>query len=225
MVGREVQLVVDRGESHPADVVLKVDDLQRQGRPRPRGRARRLTRGQRRRDPRHRRRRRQRPGRAGRGPRPACVQPIGRHGHSDGRDITGLVRAQLHQAGVAYVPGRPPSLRAGPLLLDSGQPGSDQLRRTRRYARGPAQRPACEAEPTRPSSEYDIRTPSAHVKAGTLSGGNQQKVVVAREFNRKLNLLVLDQPTRGLDVGSIEFIHRQVDREARRGGGSAARLG
>ena len=46
--------------------------------------------------------------------------------------------------------------------------------------------------------------------AGTLSGGNQQKLVVAREFERDLKLLVLDQPTRGLDVGSVEFIHRQA---------------
>ena len=59
-------------------------------------------------------------------------------------------------------------------------------------------------------AEYDVRTPSAHVTAGTLSGGNQQKVVVAREFDGDLQLLVLDQPTRGLDVGSIEFIHRQA---------------
>jgi simple sugar transport system ATP-binding protein len=48
------------------------------------------------------------------------------------------------------------------------------------------------------------------VSAGTLSGGNQQKLIVAREFDRDLRLLVLDQPTRGLDVGSIEFIHRQA---------------
>jgi simple sugar transport system ATP-binding protein len=48
------------------------------------------------------------------------------------------------------------------------------------------------------------------VHAGTLSGGNQQKAVVAREFSRELSVLVLDQPTRGLDVGSIEFIHKQV---------------
>ena len=58
--------------------------------------------------------------------------------------------------------------------------------------------------------EYDIRTPSVETRAGTLSGGNQQKVIVAREFARQLQLLILDQPTRGLDVGSIEFIHRQV---------------
>jgi simple sugar transport system ATP-binding protein len=60
--------------------------------------------------------------------------------------------------------------------------------------------------------EFDIRAPGPKVQAGTLSGGNQQKVVVAREFRHDLKLLVLDQPTRGLDVGSIEFIHKQVIR-------------
>ena len=58
--------------------------------------------------------------------------------------------------------------------------------------------------------------------AGTLSGGNQQKAVVAREFSRKLTTLILDQPTRGLDVGSIEFIHRQVI--AKRDAGAAILL-
>jgi simple sugar transport system ATP-binding protein len=59
-------------------------------------------------------------------------------------------------------------------------------------------------------AEYDIRTPSATVPASTLSGGNQQKAIVAREFSRDPKTIILDQPTRGLDVGSIEFIHRQA---------------
>ena len=57
---------------------------------------------------------------------------------------------------------------------------------------------------------FDIRTPSPHVDVGTLSGGNQQKVIVAREFSRPINLLVAAQPTRGLDVGSIEYIHNRL---------------
>ncbi|HEX5241405.1 MAG TPA: heme ABC transporter ATP-binding protein, partial [Candidatus Limnocylindrales bacterium] len=69
---------------------------------------------------------------------------------------------------------------------------------------------AIEANGRKAIGEFDIRTPSADAAAGTLSGGNQQKIVVAREFERELKLLVLDQPTRGLDVGSIEFIHRQI---------------
>jgi ABC-type uncharacterized transport system ATPase subunit len=48
------------------------------------------------------------------------------------------------------------------------------------------------------------------VAAGTLSGGNQQKVIVAREFTRGGRLLVAAQPTRGVDVGSTEFIHRKL---------------
>jgi len=58
--------------------------------------------------------------------------------------------------------------------------------------------------------EFDIRTPSSNVSAGSLSGGNQQKVIVAREFSRPIKLLVASQPTRGLDVGSVEYIHGRI---------------
>ncbi len=59
-------------------------------------------------------------------------------------------------------------------------------------------------------ADYDIRTPSEKLIASSLSGGNQQKVVVAREIGRNPELLVAAQPTRGLDVGAIEFVHRQI---------------
>jgi len=58
--------------------------------------------------------------------------------------------------------------------------------------------------------EFDVRTPSIFVNAGNLSGGNQQKVIVAREFSRDIALLIASQPTRGLDVGSIEYIHKRI---------------
>jgi simple sugar transport system ATP-binding protein len=58
--------------------------------------------------------------------------------------------------------------------------------------------------------DFDIRTPSADTLAKQLSGGNQQKVVVAREMSRDLRVLIASQPTRGVDVGSIEFIHEQI---------------
>ncbi len=58
--------------------------------------------------------------------------------------------------------------------------------------------------------QFDIRAPNAIVSASTLSGGNQQKAIVAREFSRPIRLLVVNQPTRGLDVGSIEYIHQQI---------------
>lgn len=57
---------------------------------------------------------------------------------------------------------------------------------------------------------FDVRAPGSYVAAATLSGGNQQKLIVARELSRKIKLLVANQPTRGLDVGSIEYIHRQI---------------
>jgi general nucleoside transport system ATP-binding protein len=65
--------------------------------------------------------------------------------------------------------------------------------------------------------EFDIRTPSVYTTASSLSGGNQQKMIVAREFSRPINLLVASQPTRGLDVGSIEFIHGRLVQARDRG--------
>ena len=59
-------------------------------------------------------------------------------------------------------------------------------------------------------TEFDVRTTSAGTLVGTLSGGNQQKVILARELAREPKLLVASQPTRGLDVGSIEFVHRRI---------------
>jgi ABC-type uncharacterized transport system ATPase subunit len=59
-------------------------------------------------------------------------------------------------------------------------------------------------------AQFDVRTTSVTTPAGTLSGGNQQKVILAREIGRDVRLLVASQPTRGLDVGSIEFVHRRI---------------
>lgn len=67
--------------------------------------------------------------------------------------------------------------------------------------------------------QYDVRTPSIYVNAGNLSGGNQQKVIVAREFSRPIELLIASQPTRGLDVGSIEYIHSQIIKKRDEGTG------
>ncbi len=61
--------------------------------------------------------------------------------------------------------------------------------------------------------EFDVRCEGPSAPASTLSGGNQQKVVLARELSRPLKLLVVAQPTRGLDVGSMEFVHKRIVRE------------
>lgn len=65
--------------------------------------------------------------------------------------------------------------------------------------------------------EYDVRTPSIHTKTSALSGGNQQKVIIGREVDRSPDLLIAAQPTRGLDVGAIEFIHQKLVEERDKG--------
>lgn len=65
--------------------------------------------------------------------------------------------------------------------------------------------------------EYDVRTPSEYTKARALSGGNQQKAIIGREIDRSPDLLIAAQPTRGLDVGAIEFIHKKLIEERDKG--------
>ena len=86
------------------------------------------------------------------------------------------------------------------------------------YASGIAMKPdAVRKAATQLVDEYDVRTSSVLTAAGTLSGGNQQKVVVARELSRPNKLLLASQPTRGLDVGSIEFVHSEIVKQRDRG--------
>ncbi|HEV8634419.1 MAG TPA: ABC transporter ATP-binding protein [Chloroflexota bacterium] len=65
--------------------------------------------------------------------------------------------------------------------------------------------------------EYDVRTPSPYIPVANLSGGNKQKVIIARELSRPVKLLIAAQPTRGVDVGSIEFIHKTIVAQRDRG--------
>ena len=58
--------------------------------------------------------------------------------------------------------------------------------------------------------DFDVRTPSQDALVGNLSGGNMQKVVIAREFSFNTPILIISQPTRGVDIGAIEFIHQQI---------------
>jgi simple sugar transport system ATP-binding protein len=139
-----------------------------------------------------------------------------------GRDITGLSPRGINEAGVGYVPGD--RHRFGLIL---SFPLYDNLVLTSYYrppfAHGLLRDDAAILESAATQIErFDIRTQSPEVLTSTLSGGNQQKVIVAREFDRELKLLILDQPTRGLDVGSIEFIHRQII--AKRDAGTAVLL-
>jgi len=88
------------------------------------------------------------------------------------------------------------------------------------FGRGLSLRPTAIRDSARALiSEFDVRTSSEATPAGTLSGGNQQKVVVAREMSRPLSLLIAAQPTRGVDVGSTEFIHARIVEERDNGAG------
>ncbi len=137
-------------------------------------------------------------------------KPSGGSVTMSGADVTGWGPRQLYEGGLAHVPG---DRHRWALILSF--PLEDNLVLTSYYrppfARGLVRQDgAIEAWATELTGRFDIRTPSVTVVADTLSGGNQQKAVVAREFSGEPKLLVLDQPTRGLDVGSIEFIHQRA---------------
>jgi len=212
MVGRAVSLRVDRGQSHPGDVALEVTGLRAQD------------------DRRHEVcqgvdlivRAGEIVGIAGVGGNGQdelveCIvglrKPIAGTIRLAGRDITRLSVEERRDFGVAYVPAD--RQRFG-LVLPYLLPDNFVLTRYGEvpYAAGLGgfirQFGPIRTEAGRLAKEFDVRSSSLDVPASTLSGGNQQKVVVAREFRHDLKLLVIDQPTRGLDVGSIEFIHKQV---------------
>jgi ABC-type uncharacterized transport system ATPase subunit len=221
MVGREVELTVDRGISHPGQPMLRVENLRVAD------------------DRRH----EVVPGvsldiRAGEILGVAGVagngqdelveaivglrKPLSGRVTLDGLDVTGFSPRRMNEAGVGYVPAD--RHRFGLILAF---PVYDNLILTSYYrppfARGFIREDDAILHSARAQVErFDIRTPGVEVPTATLSGGNQQKVIVAREFDRPLKLLVLDQPTRGLDVGSIEFIHRQII--AKRDAGTAVLL-
>jgi general nucleoside transport system ATP-binding protein len=127
-----------------------------------------------------------------------------------GADLAGASTRDRLRAGIGYIPedrqedglvGAFPV--ADNLVLDVyDQPP---------YAAGIVMKPdAVRKAAVRLVDEYDVRTSSVLTAAGTLSGGNQQKVVVARELSRPNKVLLASQPTRGLDVGSIEFVHSEI---------------
>jgi general nucleoside transport system ATP-binding protein len=221
MVGREVQLTVDRGESHPTDVMLDVRDLKvkdDRGSEAVRGVDLAIRAGE----------VLGIAGVAGNG-QDELVEalvglrpPVSGSVSLGGRDVTGSSPRRMNELGVGFVPAD--RQRFG-LVLPFSIADNLVLTSYHRapYSHGILRDDAAIARDAAVSVEaFDVRTPSPQAHVATLSGGNQQKVVVAREFDRPLKLLVLDQPTRGLDVGSIEFIHRQVI--AKRDAGTAILL-
>jgi ABC-type uncharacterized transport system ATPase subunit len=209
MVGREVILTVDKPPARPGDVVLDVNDLHvlddRQ-QPRVSGVSFQVRAGE-------------ILGIAGvqgngqtelvealTGLRPIAQGRVTILGH----DTTRATPRHILQHGVAHIP--EDRQRDGLVLTF---PVADNLVLNTYYlppfARGiQIDERTVFASATQRVQQFDIRTPSIHTLAANLSGGNQQKVIVAREFTRPIQLLIASQPTRGLDVGSIEYIHQRI---------------
>ena len=127
-----------------------------------------------------------------------------------GRNTTKMTPRQITELGVAHVP----EDRSKHGLVGS-YTVADNLVLNRYYQkqfsrRGIRNTKAINDEATVLVEKYDVRTPGIEVPVETLSGGNQQKVIIARELAGDVRVLVVAQPTRGLDVGSIEFIHKQI---------------
>jgi general nucleoside transport system ATP-binding protein len=208
MVGRSVQLRVSKEPAKPGGVVLDVQDLTvagERGEQSVRGVSFQVRAGE----------ILGMAGVQGNGQTELCEAMMGLRPSTgsvrlDGTDIShATTRARLH-AGIGYVPeDRSEDGLVGDfsvadnLILDVyDQPP---------YASGLALNlDAIRESAVKRVEEYDVRTTSTATLAGTLSGGNQQKVVVAREMSRDVKLMIVSQPTRGLDVGSIEFVHKRL---------------
>ena len=130
--------------------------------------------------------------------------------HLVGQDITVANPRDMHRHGVAHIP--EDRQREG-IVKDFDI--TENLALTGYYAPPLSTGLTIDWKAARTTAEhlveqFDIRTPSVDTGVGTLSGGNQQKVIVARELSRDLKLAIACQPTRGIDVGSIEYIHERI---------------
>ncbi len=209
MVGREVILQVDKGEAHPGETVLRVDGLQVRDL-----REQMVVRGV------------SFEVRAGEILGIAGVQGNGQaelvegitglreveggHVLVDGNEITNQKPRGVTETGIAHIP---EDRHKHGLVL--AYPLDENLMLQTYYLPPFSRRSFIQPKAVRDNAEnlvheFDVRTPSIETSAGSLSGGNQQKVIVARELSRDIRLLIANQPTRGLDVGSIEYIHNRI---------------
>jgi simple sugar transport system ATP-binding protein len=218
MVGRDVILQVEKGKAHPGEKVLSIDDLHvrdDRGVEAVRGVSLEV--------------------RAGEILGVAGVQGNGQTElvealtglrKSDagrvtilGRDLTNKPPRPIIEAGVGHVP--EDRQRYGLVL---SYPVTDNMVLCSYYCspfarRGVMDHTVIDENAHKLVKQFDVRTPSPYVSAGKLSGGNQQKVIIARELSRSVQLLFANQPTRGLDVGSIEYIHKTIVEMRDQGGG------
>jgi simple sugar transport system ATP-binding protein len=209
MVGRKVILQVDKDEAHPTDVVLRIENLKVL-------------------DDRHHQAVQDVSlevhageilgiaGVQGNGQRELVEALTGLRPVAGGRvwiggeDATDLTPRQVTEKGIAHIP----EDREKHGLVMAYSIADNLVLNTYYlppYANGPVlDREKIAANGRELVKKFDVRTPSINTQARALSGGNKQKVIVAREFSRPVKLLIANQPTRGIDVGSIEFIHNQI---------------
>jgi simple sugar transport system ATP-binding protein len=127
-----------------------------------------------------------------------------------GRDVTNSKPRQMLDRGLGHIP---EDRQRDGLVLSMSVADNLVLNTPRRAPfarRGSRNLSAVDENALKQVKDFDIRTTSIRESVSALSGGNQQKVIVARELSRPLAFLVASQPTRGLDVGSIEYVHRQI---------------
>ena len=138
----------------------------------------------------------------------------------NGRDITNESPRRILDAGLGHIP---EDRQRDGLVLSLSVADNLVLNTPRRAPfakRGTRNLVAVNQHAEELIENFDIRTESTSEPVGSLSGGNQQKVIVARELSRPLEFLVASQPTRGLDVGSIEYVHRQMVGHRNQGNGA-----
>jgi simple sugar transport system ATP-binding protein len=216
MVGRKVILQVEKEDAHPTDVVLRVENLQvLDDRRHPAVRDLSLE------------------VHAGEILGIAGVQGNGQREFVEaltglrpivagevsiaGQNATHLKPRQITEMGIAHIPEdrEKHGLVMAYSIADNMVLNSYYLPT---FSNGPVMnRERIEANSRELVKKFDVRTPSIDTHVRTLSGGNKQKVIVAREFSRPVKLLIANQPTRGIDVGSIEFIHNQIVAQRDRG--------
>jgi general nucleoside transport system ATP-binding protein len=209
MVGRSVQLVVSKDAAKPGEVVLDVENLtvaDDTGRVWVNGMSFQVRAGE----------ILGLAGVQGNGQTELCEALIGLqpaasgHIRLGGRDLTRATPRQRLHAGLAYVP----EDRQEDGLVGDFSVADNMILDTynqRPYASGiNLNLAAIASNAAERVTEFDVRTTSADTAVSTLSGGNQQKVILARELGREHKVLVASQPTRGLDVGSIEFVHKRI---------------
>lgn len=209
MVGRKVSLEVEKGEAHPGETVLEVRDLwvdDNRGLPAVKGLDLEVRAGE-------------ILGIAGvdgngqaqlvealTGLRPFKRGTI----RFRGRAVRQFTAREARELGIGHIPSDRHN-RGLVLAFSLAENLILGAHHRRPYARGfLLQRGAIENDARRLLEEYDVRPPDPEARAGSLSGGNQQKAVVAREMSRDPDLMIAAQPTRGLDVGAIEFVHRRL---------------